>query len=167
MPTPSRFFRLLLVCLCFVLGTVSWAQQTLKSWIRVPIASTSIKMVRPEGYVATSNGLRNIHSETTIQVVQVSGPFTQMAKGFTAAKLSSQGLTLKGKSPVWIDGVAGLLVETEALHAGQHYGKWFLVLGNDDKTATITAQFPKGRPHEDALETELKMVLLNTTWSEG
>lgn len=160
--------RLLLVMVCFSLGTVTWAQEAIGQkasgiWSKLPIKGGELKLPKPLGFVQTVQESSVPSSKgTQIQASASPGAFQLMARGYTAAKLSALGMKLIQKNIVLVNGSSGILVETDIIHSGKRYGKWILVFGDESKTIQITTIFPQDEQHSAQWMSNLRQSLLKT-----
>jgi hypothetical protein len=171
--TCQALTRLLLVIVCFSLGTLAWAQEAMGEkaiaqkassiWSKLPVMGGELKLPKPQGFIQTvQESLIPSSKGTQIQASASPGAFQLMARGYTAAKLSALGMKLIQKNVVLVNGNSGILVETDIIHFGKRYGKWILVFGDESKTIQITTIFPQDEHHTSQWMANLRQSLLKT-----
>ena len=91
-------------------------------------------------------------------VLMIPGPYSEVSSAFTTAEMKTRGMNLQSKKDIDIDGLPGMLVNVTQSAYGIEFGKWIALFGDDSKTITVTATFPKSR--EDELSGQLKSTVL-------
>ena len=133
---------LILVC------TIGYGQTfpATKSALHQLIGGTNIYMIPPESYSSSSNfkGFQNpIDPTSMIMAMELKGPFSEVAKGFTSEMLQTRSMELKNKSAIKIADYDGFLLELDQTANGMEFSKHLLVYGNDSSTTLINATYLK------------------------
>lgn len=140
--------RLLLLLL--FLSTPLWAD-------RVP--GTDLDMAPPQGFTAATDfpGFKS-DAGAFIMVTQLPVDADKMAQSFTAERLATRGMVLKGSEEV--EGRKLFLVEQTSPHTGELLQKHLLILGDKERTILVTGGYPvSGRK---TLETPVKQAMLSS-----
>jgi hypothetical protein len=124
------------------------------------IAGTNFFLVPPVGFTAATNfqGFQQVSSGSSILVVEIPGPFAETTRGFTEQGLKAQGVTLRKKEDVTVNGQQGLFITTEQFAYNRNFSKYILVFGDGQITHMINGTFPKG---ELALDKDIRESLLS------
>ncbi|MCZ8356243.1 MAG: hypothetical protein O9340_16000 [Cyclobacteriaceae bacterium] len=109
------------------------------------IAGTKFFLVPPTDFIpATSfQGYQQLYSGASILVMELPGPFSESTKGFNEQGLKTQGVILKKKEQIKVNGNQGLFLTTEQFAYGTNYSKYILVFGDSKATYMINGIFPK------------------------
>lgn len=124
-------------------------------------ATSGIKLIKPNGFEVAKNfdGFQQASTQSSVMVMTIPGPFSEITKGFTLEGLKSQGMKLRSKQNISIDGNKGILINLHQTAYGINFAKWIFVFGNETETKFITATFPQTKAGK--LSPILKSVLLN------
>jgi len=127
----------------------------------ISFPASGVKLVRPDGFDDAENfhGFQQPSTQSSVMVVMIPGPFSEVTGGFTAAQLKTRGMTLVSKENVEIEGNKGVLVSVTQTAHGTEFAKWIVAFGNEKETKMVTATFPKD--HEAELSAQLKSVVLS------
>jgi len=117
----------------------------LKSEKHQQIAGTKFFMVPPSGFTIAANfqGFQQSNSGATIFVIEIPGPFLESTRGFNEQGLKTQGVILKRKEDVSVNGDQGFFVTAEQFAQGKNFSKYILVFGDNKNTHMVNGTFPK------------------------
>lgn len=123
-------------------------------------STAGIKLIKPDGFEVAEkfDGFQQASTQSSVIVMTIPGPFVEVTKGFTPGELKSQGMKLRSKQNVSIDGNKGILINLHQAAYGTKFIKWVFAFGNETETKIITATFPQSKAAK--LSTILKSVLL-------
>ncbi len=109
------------------------------------IAGTKFFLIPPTGFINATNfqGFQQMNSGASILVMEIPGPFSESTKGFNEQGLKTQGVTLKKKEEIKVNGNQGLFLTTEQFANGTNYSKYILVFGDTKTTFMVNGTFPK------------------------
>jgi len=127
----------------------------------VAIPSAGVAMRPPASFVRSESfdGFNHPSDAVSIMVVQLTGPFSEMDRGFTAENLAKRGLRLIDREQRNVNGQTGFFVHFAQSQAGNDYLKWSLIYGSEEQTTLITATCPKELQSKYAAS--LKSSILN------
>ncbi|WP_310426311.1 hypothetical protein [Chamaesiphon sp. VAR_48_metabat_135_sub] len=122
--------------------------------------TAGVKLIRPDGFEAAESfdGFQQASTQSSVMLVTIPGPFTEVTNGLTAERLKTRGMTLRSQENVTIDGNQGILISLTQTAYGIDFAKWIVAFGNDKETKMVTATFPKTRTAK--LSASLKSVVL-------
>jgi hypothetical protein len=137
-----------LTFLCLITLQLSIAQKTIdnsKTPEHQQIAGTQFFLIPPSGFsaAATFQGFQQVSSGSSIFVMEIPGPISETMKGFTKERFSAQGITLKEKDAITVNGYEGVLLKTEQSAQGVTFSKSILVFGNQQTTYMLNGSSPK------------------------
>ncbi|MBT6156984.1 MAG: hypothetical protein HOL01_10750 [Planctomycetaceae bacterium] len=129
-----------------------------EQYISFPAAG--VRLVRPLGFddAESFHGFGQPSTQSSVMVVMIPGPFSEIAAGFTTERLKTQGMTLVSKRDIEINGNTGVLMGATQTANRTEFAKWIVAFGNEKETKMITATFPTA--HKDKLSAHLKSVVL-------
>ena len=109
------------------------------------IAGTKFFLIPPPGFIAATSfqGYQHMNSGASILVMEIPGPFSESTKGFNEQGLKTQGVVLKKKEEIKVNGNQGLFLTAEQLAYGTNYSKFILVFGDSKATYMVNGTFPK------------------------
>jgi hypothetical protein len=101
----------------------------------------------PGGFekATTFDGFQQVKTGSSVVVLRMPGPYKEVTAGFDQAHLAAQGMRLKTKGPVTVDGQAGMLLRLTQQARGIDFAKWIVTFGDEKQTFLITATFPEAR----------------------
>lgn len=131
----------------------------------VRVAGTSVAMEPPAGFVAATRypGFERADVQCSIMVTEIPGPFSELARGMTAANLATRGMTLISTAKPTVDGRQVLLLKVSQQAAGAAVLKWMIVAGDAAASVMIVGTFPAA--HDAAVGDAVKTSLLSARWS--
>ena len=143
------------------------APLTLAQSSYVSFPSIGVQLMQPQGFTESSKfqGFQQESSQSSVMLIKLPGPFSEIANGFTGKNLKSRGMKLVRKKSVKVDGSKALLLQVIQEAYGTEFYKWILATGDESSTQLITATFPS--TEVDYLSDELKSVLLNLKFTNS
>ncbi len=140
-------------------GTRTTTPDDQEQYVIFPAAG--VKLVRPAGFsdAKSFDGFQQTSTQSSVMVITIPGPFSEVTSGLTAERLKTHGMHLKNEESVRIDGDTGVLVYATQTANETEFAKWILAFGDEKETRLITATFPKAR--EARLSGQLRLVLLS------
>lgn len=128
----------------------------------VNFPAVGVRIVRPKGFDEADgfHGFMQEDSQSSVLVMKVPGPFSEISSGFNEEKMKPRGMLLKGREEIEITGETGILVSLTQEAYGTEFSKWIVVFGNEEETTMVTATFPSSE--EAALSGELRASVLST-----
>lgn len=156
----------ILFSICVSLVALSSVAQTVvtntKTGNHKQIPGTKFLLVPPTGFENAANfqGFQQMNTGASILVMEIPGPFSETTKGFNAEGLKSQGVILKQKEEIRMNGNPGLFLTTEQVAHGINYSKYILVFGDAKATYMVNGTFPKeiAELHKGIRESMLTVV---------
>jgi hypothetical protein len=123
-------------------------------------ATAGIKLIRPNGFDVAENfnGFQQASTQSSVMVMTIPGPFSEVSRDFTLQGLKTQGMKLKSTQNVSIDGNKGILINLNKTAYGTKFSKWIFTFGDETETKIIIATFPQAKAAK--LSPILKSVLL-------
>lgn len=111
----------------------------------VRIDGTKSFLIPPKGFVGATDfqGFQELNSGSSILVAEMPGPYSESINGFDEQGLLAQGIVLKRKDEIMINGNQGFLLTTEQTAFGTDYLKYILVFGDANATYLISGMSPK------------------------
>jgi hypothetical protein len=109
------------------------------------VSGTKFFLIPPTGFIdATSfQGFQQLNSGASILILEIPGPFSESTKGFNEQGLKTQGVILKKKDEIKVNGNQGLFLTTEQFARGTNFLKYILVFGDNKSTYMINGTYPK------------------------
>ena len=126
------------------------------------INGTNIYMIPPTSFELSSNfkGFQNPDDQTSmLMIMEIPGPFSEIATGFDEEMLQSRGMDLKQKSNIKIASFDGLLLELNQYANGLEFSKHILIFGNESSTTLINGVYLQD---STSLGKQLKESILTT-----
>lgn len=130
----------------------------------ISVKGTKVNLVKPEGFVESSNfpGFQQNATGASIVVTEFPGAYSDVASGFTEENLKPRGMNLISKEKISIDSYQGFLIKFTQKADGQEYGKLGVIFGDDKESVFIVASFPVDL--EKDLSTVLKDSIVSAKW---
>ena len=132
--------------LCLLAGAGPVAAQTGSTndgpYVLFPTAG--VEMKQPKGFTVAERfvGFGLEEELASILIVSLAGPYEEIAKGMTDAKLAKQGVLVAKREPVRVSGHDGMLLHARQLSPELDFTKWLLVLDASTSTKLMTATVP-------------------------
>lgn len=129
----------------------------------VMVQGTTIHMVPPQDFTMAVNfsGFQQDESGSSIMVLDLPAPFSEISSAFSAEALLSKGMDLLANEELVLNGLPAFLLAVEQEAYGQTYKKYILAFGNDRETVMINGTFPKGK---ELMGDAIKNALLTTVY---
>lgn len=134
--------------------------ETLGEFVSFPAAGVKIRQPAQLEKADTFDGFGHEGSQSSIVVMSIPGPFTEISKGFSKEQMASRAMRLLDKTETTVGECQGVLVHFEQSAMGTTYEKWSLVFGDDNKTVLVTSNVPKEVAKE--FSPRLKEAVLST-----
>jgi hypothetical protein len=130
------------------------------------IAGTKFFIIPPAGFINATNfqGFQQMNSGASILVLEIPGPFSESTKGFNEQRLKTQGVVLKKKDEIKVNGNQGLFLTTEQFAYGTNYSKYILVFGDSKATYMVNGTFPE---EVIELEKDVRESMLSVIYESG
>lgn len=140
--------KLVLTLIGFFTITLTFGQSeinNIKSDNHNQIAGTKFFLIPPTGFIPATNfqGFQQMNSGASILVTEIPGPFIESTKGFNEQGLKTQGVVLKKKEEIKVNGTQGLFLTAEQFAYGTNYSKYILVFGDSKATYIVNGTYPK------------------------
>lgn len=140
--------KLLLILIGLFTITLTFGQSeinNIKSDNHKQIAGTKFFLIPPTGFIPATNfqGFQQMNSGASILVTEIPGPFIESTKGFNEQGLKTQGVVLKKKEEIKVNGTQGLFLTAEQFAYGTNYSKYILVFGDSKATYIVNGTYPK------------------------
>lgn len=119
--------------------------RNIKTSRHVQIPGTSFFIIPPPGFIQASHfhGFQQPETGSSILVAEIPGPFSESSKGFTDEGFRTQGVVLKNKEGLLVNGLTGLLLTLEQTANGIVFTKYVLAFGDNKATTMVNGAFPK------------------------
>jgi hypothetical protein len=131
----------------------------------VNIAGTKISLIPPKGFTKASNfqGFQQNESGSSIMVVVIPGPFSQVSKGITKEGLLSRGIEVDKIEDVSLNDLPAVLATGKQNANGYLYTKYIFCFGTEKETTIINGAFPENLKE---LGNEVKKSLLSVVYEQ-
>ncbi len=108
------------------------------------IVGTKISLIPPKGFLKATNflGLQQTQSGSTIMILDIPGPFSEVSKGLTKASFLSQGVQVNDIENLTLNNLPAILVTGEQNAYGNIYTKYVLCFGTDKETIMVNGASP-------------------------
>jgi len=129
--------------------------------VRVP--GTEVRLTPPDGFEPSNQfpGFQNAELGASIMITEIPGPASKVKLGMNRKGLASRGMALLESSEVMVGDDTALLLHISQASGGEHYFKWMLVGGTEERAVLVVGTFP-----DDASELSepIRASVLSTTW---
>ncbi|NBW36776.1 MAG: hypothetical protein EBR30_17480 [Cytophagia bacterium] len=161
--------KLSLILIGIFLTTSSFSQSEInntKTDKHQQIPGTKFFLIPPTDFINATQfqGFQQLNSGASILVMEIPGPFSESTKGFNKQGLKTQGVVLKKKEEIKVNGNQGLFITTEQFAYGTNYSKYILVFGDSNGTYMINGTFPK---EVTTLDKEVRESMLSVIYESG
>ncbi|MBI3219943.1 MAG: hypothetical protein HYZ44_10555 [Bacteroidetes bacterium] len=109
-----------------------------------PVAGTKFFLIPPSGFVSATSfqGFQQTNTGSSILLMEIPGPFSETTRGFNEQGLKTQGVQLKTKNAIKVNGKQGFFMTAAQSAYGNDYSKYMLVFGDAQATYMINGTFP-------------------------
>ena len=155
---------------CFLIQiSFVFAQINIKNEIKnnhLNVSGTKISLIPPKGFTKAQNflGLQQDESGSTIMVIDIPGPYSEVSKGFTKENFLSKGVEVKSIEEYIINNKKGILVTSEQNAYGKVFSKYIFVFGTENETIMINGTFPNNLME---IGKEIKTSILSAFYEEN
>lgn len=157
--------RVFSICVYFLFVFHLFGQRTLSNKIssmHQNIKGTKISLIPPKGFSDATNfqGYQHIETGSSIMVLNIPGPFSEVSKGLNKSSLEKKGVQLIEKEELVFGLQNACLISARQTMNGIDYFKFILTFGNDSETIMINGVYPEGRKKvgEEILKSMLSVV---------
>jgi hypothetical protein len=108
------------------------------------IKGTKISLIPPDGFTDAQNflGLQQAEMRSSILVLDIPGPYTEVSKGITKKNLQSKGVEMQSIENLTINSLPAIFVTGTQKASGTQYTKYILVFGTESETIMINGVHP-------------------------
>ena len=113
----------------------------------INIHGTKISLIPPDGFIKATNflGLEQNQSGSTIMVLDIPGPFSEISKGLTKEGFLSQGVEVKSIEHLTLNNLPAIFVTGEQNAHRNIYIKYVLCFGTENETIIINGATPNNQ----------------------
>jgi hypothetical protein len=154
----------LLSCIFCFLSLFSFGQKSISTALspnHQAITGTKVSLIVPEGFTKGENfpGLQQTETSSSIMVLSIPGPISQILPSMTSDALAGQGIQASLIEPLQINGLPAMLIHGIQVAQGISFGKRILILGDESETLMLNGTFPEELPEPgEAIEQALFTV---------
>ncbi|WP_424003650.1 hypothetical protein [Maribacter sp. IgM3_T14_3] len=161
--------KIILLAITIINSVVLFSQNDINNQLSTEhksVDGTKISIVPPNGFTTASNflGFQQTQSGSSIMVLDIPGPFSEVSKGLTKEGLLSQGMTLKETHKLTLNSLPAVLLKAEQNAYGNIYTKYILAFGTEEESILINGTFPQ---NIEDLNEVLKKALLSTVYDSN
>ncbi len=132
----------IITALLLLVWTMSFGQKKIENKLTPEyqnVLGTKISLVPPERFTAAADflGLQELESGSSIMVLNIPGPYSEVSKGLTKAKFLSKGVEVKKIKHYVINGLPATFVTANQKANGKLYSKYIIVFGAAEETIMI------------------------------
>jgi hypothetical protein len=108
------------------------------------IKGTKISLIPPDGFTDGQNflGLQQAEMRSSILVLDIPGPYTEISAGINKKNLQSKGIELQAVENLTINSLPAIFVTGTQKASGTQYTKYILVFGTESETIMINGVHP-------------------------
>lgn len=127
----------------------------------VAFPAAGLRIMKPAGFTEAESfyGFQQTNMQSSVVLMRIPGPYSQVTGGFTADQLQTRGMELRSREERLIDGLPGLLLHVRQRANETPFLKWLVAFGDETQTYLVTATFPEARQAQ--LSGTLKAVALS------
>ena len=109
------------------------------------IKGTKISLIPPKGFTDGLNflGLQQIESGSSIMILDIPGPYSEISIGITKENLLSKGVEVSKIENLTINGLPSVFVTGTQNAYGNIYTKYIFIFGSEKETIIINGIFPE------------------------
>lgn len=134
--------------------------------VHINVSGTKISLILPKGFTKAQNfmGFQQDESGSTIMIMDIPGPFSEVSKGLTKENFLTKGVEVKNIEEIFLNGKKGILVTGEQNAYGKIFSKYVFAFGNEKETIMINGAFPSNLME---IGKEIKTSILTTYYEEN
>lgn len=158
------------IIFCFLIQIYSvFAQNEIKNEIttkHINVSGTKVSLIPPQGFTKAQNfvGFQQDGSGSTIMVIDIPGPFSEVSKGMTKENFLSKGVEVKNIEEFILNGKKGLFLTGEQNAYGKIFSKFIFVFGTESETIMINGAYPNNLIE---IGKEIKTSILSSFYEEN
>lgn len=128
----------------------------------VSFPAVGVRLIRPRGFddAESFHGFQQPSSQSSVMVMKIPGPSSEVMQGFTPERMKTRGMTLLSRESVVIDGNPGILLNVRQRSHGTLFEKWMVIFGNEREIKMAMATFPNSAGAK--FSNRLKSTVLST-----
>lgn len=141
-----------LILLFISVSLVIYGQETNQNIIlnkltseHVPVEGTKVSLIPPSGFDKSVdyNGFQQNENNSSILIIEIPGPSSEVTKALTPSGLKSQGVELIEKQDLIINELPAVFIVGEQTAYEILFVKYILIFGTESNTTIINGMFPK------------------------
>ena len=143
-----------------------FAQENIKNTLtpeHQEVRGSKINMIPPNNFVTATKflGYQQESTNSSIMVIDIPGPYSEVSKGLTKEALLTQGVSLESSEQFILNDLSAVLLKAEQAAYGTVFRKYILVFGTEKETMLINGIAPK----EDVnLDQAIRKALLSVVY---
>jgi len=143
--------RITLILTLIVLTVCSYGQPKKNTELQneltpehINVKGTKISIIPPKGWTAATNfnGFQQMGSSSSLIVIEIPGPYSEVSKGLTVDGLKTQGVILDKKRNITVNGQKAEYIVAKQFAYETMFGKYILVFGNEQTSFFLNGMFP-------------------------
>lgn len=139
--------KILTTFLIFISLSV-WGQKNIENKLSSEhqnIKGTKVSLIPPNGFTDGLNflGLQQVESSSSILILDIPGPYSEISKGITKENMLLKGVEVKKIEKLIMNGLPAIFVTGKQNAHENRYTKYILVFGTDNETIMINSVFPE------------------------
>lgn len=139
--------KILTTFLIFISLSV-WGQKNIENKLSSEhqiIKGTKVSLIPPNGFTDGLNflGLQQVESGSSILILDIPGPYSEISKGITKENMLLKGVEVKKIEKLIMNGLPAIFVTGKQNAHENRYTKYILVFGTDNETIMINSVFPE------------------------
>jgi hypothetical protein len=132
-----------------------------------PIRGTGVTLAVPAGFNASRDfpGIGRAADLSSVMVTELDVPLAIARDAFSPEAMARRDIEVASTTPIVVDGHQTSLIAATQKIGSMAFRKWFVLLGNDERSVLLTATTPVNleAQHRDTLV----RVLESARWSQG
>ncbi len=111
----------------------------------INIMGTKISIIPPDGFIKAANfsGFQQTQTGSTIMVLDLPGPFSEVSKEITKEGFLSQGIEVTEIENMTLNNLPAILITGQQNAYGNIYIKYVLCFGSEKETIMINGASPR------------------------
>jgi hypothetical protein len=129
------------------------------------INGTKISLIPPKEFTKGLNflGLQQTESGSTIMILNIPGPYSEISKGITKENMLTKGVEVQKIENMTMNEMPALFVTASQNAYGKIYKKYSLIFGTDSETIMINGVFPENlKKVDEDIKKSILTVLYET-----